>query len=153
MAMSIWDKLREGVTTSSAAATRKLAKKLGAILPADSTIALHGDLGSGKTTFVAGLASAWEIEGPVTSPTFNLFTIHKGSRMLVHLDAYRLKSSEDMDALMIGEFLKSPWCIAVEWPENVAEWLPKDALHIELKDSGKGTRTIRLSDGGRFVAP
>jgi tRNA threonylcarbamoyladenosine biosynthesis protein TsaE len=144
MATSILDRLRKGVSTRSAAATQAIARKLAAEIPADFAIALHGDLGSGKTTFVAGLASAWNIEGPVTSPTFNLFTIHKGTRMLVHLDAYRLKSARDMDSLMIEEFLQSPWCLAVEWPENVAEWLPENALHIELKDEGKGKRTLRI---------
>jgi tRNA threonylcarbamoyladenosine biosynthesis protein TsaE len=144
MATSIWDKLRGGVTTTSAAATQALARELGAALPPDATIALYGDLGSGKTTFVAGMAAAWDIAGPVTSPTFNLFTIHKGTRMLVHLDAYRLKSARDMDALMIEEFMRSPWCLAVEWPENVAQWLPKDALRLSLADAGRGKRTLRL---------
>jgi len=144
MATNILDRLRGGVTTASAAATQALARELGEVLPPDYTIALHGELGSGKTTFVAGLASAWGIAGPVTSPTFNLFTIHKGDRMLVHLDAYRLRSARDMDALMIEDFLRSPWCVAVEWPENIAEWLPENALRIELADVGRGKRTLRL---------
>jgi tRNA threonylcarbamoyladenosine biosynthesis protein TsaE len=146
MATNIFDKLRQGVTTKSAAETCRIARALGEALPPDSTLALHGDLGSGKTTFVSGLAGAWGIEGPVTSPTFNLFTFYKGDRMLIHLDAYRLRRAEDMDALMIEEFMKSPWCLAVEWPENIEDWLPPDALHLDLKvaDLGKGRRTIRL---------
>ena len=142
--MNIFDKLRQGVETRSAEETQTLARELGEQLPPDSVIALHGDLGSGKTTFVAGLANAWDIEGPVTSPTFNLFTIYKGKRMLAHLDAYRLRSEDDMDALMLDEFLKSPWCLAIEWPENIAKWLPDNALHIDMKDAGKGLRQIKL---------
>jgi tRNA threonylcarbamoyladenosine biosynthesis protein TsaE len=147
MATNIFDRLRAGVTTKSAAETCRIARTLGEALPPDSTLALHGDLGSGKTTFVSGLAGAWGIAGPVTSPTFNLFTIYKdGTRMLVHLDAYRLRRAEDMDALMIEEFMKSPWCLAVEWPDNVEGWLPEGALHLDLKveDLRKGRRSIKL---------
>lgn len=146
MATNIFDKLRTGVETRGAARTRELARALGDALPPDATIALHGDLGSGKTTFVSGLAEAWGIAGPVTSPTFNLFTIYKGGRMLVHLDAYRLRQAEDMDALMLEEFLKSPWCMAVEWPENIEGWLPEGTLHLELGvvDIGRNVRSIRL---------
>jgi tRNA threonylcarbamoyladenosine biosynthesis protein TsaE len=134
--------------TKSAARTRALGKALAAELPPDAVLALHGDLGSGKTTFVSGLAEGWGIPGPVTSPTFNLLVIHRGARMLAHLDAYRLKSAEDMEALMLEEFLKSPWCLAVEWPENVEEWLPKDALHLHLADLGDGLRSLRLDKSG-----
>jgi tRNA threonylcarbamoyladenosine biosynthesis protein TsaE len=134
--------------TKSAARTRALGKALAAELPPDAVLALHGDLGSGKTTFVSGLAEGWGIPGPVTSPTFNLLVIHRGARMLAHLDAYRLKSAEDMEALMLEEFLKSPWCLAVEWPENVEEWLPSDTLHLYLADLGDGRRSLRLASSG-----
>ncbi len=144
MATNIFDKLLAGVETSSAARTHAIARALGEALPPDATLALHGDLGSGKTTFVSGLAKAWDIEGPVTSPTFNLFTIYKGDRMLVHLDAYRLKRAEDMEALMIEEFLKSPWCMAIEWPDNIEGWLPLDTLHLDLAVAGRSSRSIRL---------
>lgn len=143
--MNIYDKLRTGIETNSAEETRAIAAELAAVLPPDTTLALHGDLGCGKTTFIGGLASAWDIEGPVTSPTFNLFTLYKsGTRMLVHLDAYRLRNADDMDALMIEEFLKSPWCMAVEWPENIDGWLPQDALHLHLTDIGRDRRQITL---------
>jgi tRNA threonylcarbamoyladenosine biosynthesis protein TsaE len=144
MATNIFDKLLAGVETTSAARTHAIARALGEALPPDATLALHGDLGSGKTTFVSGLAKAWNIEGPVTSPTFNLFTIYKGDRMLVHLDAYRLKRAEDMEALMIEEFLKSPWCMAIEWPDNIEDWLPPDTLHLDLAVAGRSSRSIRL---------
>jgi tRNA threonylcarbamoyladenosine biosynthesis protein TsaE len=152
MATNIFDKLSTGVVTKSAAGTRALGRALAAELPPDCTLALHGDLGSGKTTFVSGLAEGWGIPGPVTSPTFNLLVIHRGGRMLAHLDAYRLKSAEDLDALMLDEFLKSPWCLAVEWPENVAGALPENALHLFLADLGDGRRSIRLAEGRSVVA-
>ena len=91
MATNIFAKLRAGVTTASADETRKLARELGAVLPPDSALALHGDLGVGKTTFVQGLARGLGLSDAVTSPTFNIFTLHRGSTTLLHLDAYRLE--------------------------------------------------------------
>lgn len=135
--MSIFDELKQGVATHSADETRALARRLAHALPPDSVLALHGDLGSGKTTFVGGLAAGWGIAGPVTSPTYNLFTLHRGERLLAHLDAYRLSRARDMDALMLEEFLESPWCLAVEWPEKIEGWLPPDALHLHFTIEGE----------------
>ena len=145
MATSIWHRLEKGLVLTSAARTRALGKALAAVLPPDCVLALHGDLGSGKTTLVSGLAEGWEIPGPVTSPTFNLLVLHRGRRLLAHLDAYRLKSGEDLDALMLDEFLKSPWCLAVEWPENVADALPENAFHLYMSDLGGGRRRASLA--------
>lgn len=145
--MSIFAKLRAGVTTSSAAETHALALELAHALPADTTLALHGDLGTGKTTFVQGLARGFGVVEPVTSPTFNIFTLHRGAKvMLLHLDAYRLENAHHADALMLDDFLTSPWCLAVEWPEKIAAWIPLDALHLDLGITPDEHHTVRLRD-------
>ena len=113
-------------------------------MPVDTVLALHGDLGVGKTTFVRGLARAWGIQEAVTSPTFNLYTIYKGDRQLIHLDAYRLDSGTDLDALMIEDFLQTPWCFAVEWPEHIPDALPQDAWHFYLTINEDQSHQIRL---------
>ncbi len=141
---SILEQLTTGICSRTAAETEALAARLGAVLPADSVLALHGDLGAGKTTFVRGLARAWGIDDAVTSPTFNLYTIYNGERQLIHLDAYRLESGADLDALMIEDFLKSPWCFAVEWPERIPDALPEDALHLYLTINSDQSHQIRL---------
>ena len=131
--MTIIEKLRQGVTTDSAAQTRALAAELAAGLPPDTTLALHGDMGVGKTTFVQGLAQGLGVTEPVTSPTFAIYLVHRGAKCsLIHLDAYRLESEKQIDALLLEEFLVSPWCLAVEWPEKIGAWLPKDAWHLSL---------------------
>ncbi len=131
--MSTFDRLREGVTTADAAETRALAAALAAELGPDRTLALHGDLGVGKTTFVQGLAQGLGVREPVTSPTFAIYAVHRGAdRTLVHLDAYRLEGARQLEDLLLDEFLVSPWVLAVEWPERVADWLPADALHLDL---------------------
>ena len=143
--MSIFAKLSAGVTTSSAAESQAIATELAAALPETCTLALHGDLGAGKTTFVQGLARGFGITQPVTSPTFNLYTVHRGpARSLVHLDAYRLETAAQVDALLIEEFLNPPWCLAVEWPERVADWLPPGTLHLDLGITAGEQHTIRL---------
>jgi tRNA threonylcarbamoyladenosine biosynthesis protein TsaE len=142
---SITDRLRAGVATATAEETRAVAAEWAATLPADATVALHGDLGAGKTTWVQGLASGLGIKEPVTSPTFTIYTLHQGpQRMLAHLDAYRLGSAEEAEALMIEEFLVSPWCLAIEWPERLQGWICPEALHLDLDIAADGRHTIRL---------
>jgi tRNA threonylcarbamoyladenosine biosynthesis protein TsaE len=142
--MSIIEQLNTGIESSSADQTEALAGELAAVLPPDTVIALHGNLGAGKTTFIRGLARAWNITEPVTSPTFNLYTIYKGNRQLIHLDAYRLSSADDLDALMIHDFMRSPWCFAVEWPERIHSAIPEEAWHLYLDIVGEGKHRFRL---------
>lgn len=118
--MNITEKLRHGITTSSATETEAIGIALAEIIPLDHAIKLYGDLGVGKTTFVRGLAQFWEIKETVTSPTFNIFSIYQGKRNLVHLDAYRLENASESESLMLEDFLESPFCLAIEWPEK---WL------------------------------
>ena len=139
------EQLSAGIVTTSADQTETLARAFAALVPVDQVLAFHGDLGAGKTTFIRGLARGWQIEEPVTSPTFNLYTLYQGSRQLVHMDAYRLSAGADLDSLMIDDFLTSPWCLAVEWSERIAESLPSDAWHLYLSIDDLNEHRIRLS--------
>jgi tRNA threonylcarbamoyladenosine biosynthesis protein TsaE len=151
VATNIFAKLRAGVTTSAAAETQALAAELAAALPPDTTLALHGNLGVGKTTFVQGLARGLGLTEPVTSPTFNIYTVHRAAGAgghpgvtLVHLDAYRLDHPAQVDDLLLEDFLVSPWCLAVEWPERIAGWLPPGTLHLDLGIAPDERHTLRL---------
>jgi tRNA threonylcarbamoyladenosine biosynthesis protein TsaE len=132
------------MSTASADETRTLATDLAAALAPDCTLALHGNLGVGKTTFVQGLAHGFGVHDAVTSPTFNIFTVHRGRVNLVHLDAYRIESSREVEDLLLPDFLVSPWCLAVEWPEKIADWLPANVLHLHLGIAPDERHTIRL---------
>ncbi len=117
--VDILETLAKGVTTRSAQETQMIAAQLAAVIPADHALALYGDLGSGKTTFVQGIAGHWGIEQPITSPTFAIFNIYQGvKRNLVHLDAYRLEGADAAEDLMLEEFMESPWCLIAEWPDR-----------------------------------
>lgn len=144
MATSICDKLRAGVVTKSAEETQALASAFAAELAPDTTLALHGNLGVGKTTFVQGLARGLGIPDAVTSPTFNIFTLHRGRTNLLHLDAYRLETSQQVEDLLLADFMISPWCLAVEWPEKISDWLPAGTLHLELGIDRSERHSIRL---------
>ena len=104
---------------------------------------LHGDLGVGKTTFVQGLATAFGIAERVTSPTFTLYNVHKGRRTLVHLDAYRLQTPAQADALLLEEFLVGPYCLAVEWPERIAGWLPRETIALRFSIEAPGRHRVQ----------
>lgn len=145
MASNICADLRQGLTTSSADETRDIASKLATLVPSDTVLALHGDLGVGKTTFVQGLAQGLGITEPVTSPTFNLYTLHEGPvGRLLHLDAYRMESAAELDGLMLDDFLVTPWIAAIEWPERITDWLPKNTWHLHLGITAEENHTIKL---------
>jgi tRNA threonylcarbamoyladenosine biosynthesis protein TsaE len=149
-AMSILAELRSGVVTASAEETRQLGARFAAALPPDVTVALHGDLGVGKTTFVQGLAQGFGLPGAVTSPTFNILHLYRapvsaqGTCTLAHLDAYRLENAHQVAELMLDDILISPYCLAVEWPERIAAWLPADALHLALTIEAPGRHHVTL---------
>lgn len=145
MGTNISARLRAGLATADAAAMRQAAEELAAELPADTVVALHGDLGVGKTTFVQGLAAGLGVTDAVTSPTFTLFNVHRGRRArLVHLDAYRLDGDAQLEALMLEDFLMPPWVLAVEWPERIAGWIPADAWHLDLSIDASRRHVVRL---------
>lgn len=144
MATSICDRLRAGVITGSADETRALAAGFAASLPPDTTLALHGNLGVGKTTFVQGLAQGLGIQDSVTSPTFNILTLHRGRTNLLHLDAYRLETAQQVEDLLLADFMISPWCMAVEWPEKIADWLPANTRHLDLGITADEKHTVQL---------
>lgn len=118
------------IESQGVADTHKLARHLLKQLPGRLVLALHGDLGSGKTCFVQGLAAALKVDRPVTSPTFTLVHEYRGTRPLVHVDLYRIRDADD--ALMLGmeEYFESDGITAVEWAERAEDIFPADAVHL-----------------------
>ena len=142
--MSICERLRRGITTRSADETVELARQLAETLPEQAVLALEGDLGAGKTTFVKGLAVRWGIKEPVTSPTFNIYNLYQGERQLAHMDAYRLdEASHIWEELMLEELMRPPFCLAIEWPSKLPD-LPWPITHrLQFTTAGE-QRTIAL---------
>lgn len=135
-----------------------LAAAVVAALPFHALVALHGDLGAGKTTFVKAVAAAAGIDPrEVISPTFSLVHEHQGTRAgtrltLVHADFYRLAGPEDLreigwDDAIAPQPDAAVWAF-VEWPERIAAALPQDRLDITLDVVSETARTIGFSGSG-----
>lgn len=114
-----------------------------------TVVGLQGNLGSGKTTFVKGVAKAFGVEQTVTSPTFVIEKIYKLSGTLfshlVHVDAYRLEEGKELAALGFNEVLKDPGnLVLIEWPEKVSDILPEDIRTVRFSFIDDETRRIQL---------
>jgi tRNA threonylcarbamoyladenosine biosynthesis protein TsaE len=137
----------------SAEQTRRLGLRLGALLKAGQGLYLSGELGSGKTTLVQGITQGWGSMDPVTSPTFVLINeYHRpDGETLFHLDAYRLESSADGEDLDLDDML-ARGSLVVEWPENVRDVLPANALTIAMRwmaDEQRGLVISAVGEGYR----
>ena len=142
--MTAVERLRKGVSTRSAEGSRVFAAALAPELPREATLALHGEMGVGKTTFVQGLARGFGVAAEVTSPTFIICALYRGARLLVHLDAYRIETPAQAEALLVEDLLEPPYCLAVEWPDRISAWLPADAWHIDIGMGAGGRHTFKL---------
>ena len=120
--------------------TIAFGKKLACEIPSNAILALTGDLGSGKTTFVKGLAMGLNIQECVQSPTFVLMNHYPG---LIHFDLYRLKTSEDFSSLGFEEYFESSEILAIEWPDRIQDILPKETFHLHFSYVN-GTREVRI---------
>lgn len=132
--------------TSSPEETIAFGRQLAATLKPGSVIALHGELGAGKTCLVKGIAAGLGISRDITSPTFTLIHEYQGGRLpLVHVDLYRLNTVAEAEQIGLDEYLSRPAVTVIEWAEKIAALLPPHTLHVHLEVSGEHTRRITLS--------
>lgn len=130
-----------------------MAADVAALLKPGLVLALHGDLGAGKTTFVQGIGFALGVHRPVTSPTFTLSTEYPTARFIfVHMDLYRLSGPDDLLTIGFPEYLETGAVVAVEWPERAGDLIPSDALHVRLSlTDDPETRVIEVADSEGLV--
>lgn len=122
------------VFSRSTEQTRRLGMRLGPLLKIGDVICLAGELGTGKTTFVQGIAAGWGSYDQVSSPTFVLVNLYRrtGGERLYHLDAYRLSDSMEAEELDMDDLL-SRGSLVVEWADRINSALPSENLWIHLK--------------------
>lgn len=133
----------------SPAATEALGASLGGALVPGAIVALDGDLGSGKTTFVRGLARGLDIADAVSSPTYALLQTYAGRLELYHFDAW-MEGRERAFLLDGGlEWLHSGGVAVVEWAQRVEELLSEPRLHVAFEHRGPSERRVRVSIDGR----
>ena len=137
------------VITKSARETQKLGKKLAASLKNKEVIALYGELGSGKTTFVQGLAQGLGIKGRIISPTFvfiRSYTLYPKPFTLHHVDLYRIDKIEDTRGLGLEELMREKEAIVViEWAEKIKSILPKKRIDVYFEYVSENQRKINIS--------
>ncbi|HJM56849.1 MAG TPA: tRNA (adenosine(37)-N6)-threonylcarbamoyltransferase complex ATPase subunit type 1 TsaE [Planctomycetota bacterium] len=130
-------------TSASPEDTEALGHGLGQLLPAGTLIALHGDLGTGKTCLVRGLARGLGLEHPISSPSYTLMQTHEGGRLpLHHFDAWM----EGRQKAFLGDGALEAWegdgISVVEWAERVQDWLPDPHVVVALRYPEQGQSMI-----------
>lgn len=136
--------------TKSAKETIACGREIAAKLSPGSVVALIGDLGSGKTTLVKGIAAGFGIKDAhrVKSPTFVIFHIYQGKIPIYHFDLYRLNHDEDLDNMGFEEFFADRGAVSVvEWADRIPSLMAQANVTVELSADGENERTIRMIDG------
>ena len=130
----------------SPAETRALARALAATLKPGDVLALHGELGSGKTCFVQGLARALGVRQAVTSPTFTMVSEYRGRCPFIHMDFYRIQNPGEFESIDFEHYLDLAGIVVIEWAERAGDWIPGNTLHLYFKTGKKPSeRTITVS--------
>jgi len=139
------------MTTHSEDETRQLGKKIGTLLNQPLIIALTGDLGSGKTAFVQGLAQGLEVPTDyyITSPTFTLINEYPGRLPLFHVDLYRLNSVSDFEDIGLDELLSDQAVVAVEWADKLNDALLSKYLSVAFEIMADQCRRISIRAHGQ----
>ena len=133
------------ITTRSDQETIEVAQNLESEKFPNMVICLNGDLGSGKTVFTKGFASAMAIED-VTSPTFNIIKEYIGELPLYHIDVYRTNGK--IDNLGIEEYFDKGGVTIIEWAEMIEDILPEERLDITFKITGENSRIMVITPHG-----
>ncbi|MDD5826953.1 MAG: tRNA (adenosine(37)-N6)-threonylcarbamoyltransferase complex ATPase subunit type 1 TsaE [Bacilli bacterium] len=133
------------ITTRNDEETIEVAQNLESEKFPNMVICLNGDLGSGKTVFTKGFASAMAIE-EVTSPTFNIIKEYVGELPLYHIDVYRTNGK--IDNLGIEEYFDKGGVTIIEWAEMIEDYLPEERLDITFKITGENSRVMVITPHG-----
>ncbi|MDH7601471.1 MAG: tRNA (adenosine(37)-N6)-threonylcarbamoyltransferase complex ATPase subunit type 1 TsaE [Armatimonadota bacterium] len=127
--------------------TLTIGERLGNLLRPGDVVALYGELGTGKTVLVKGIARGMGIQAAVHSPTFTLVHEYRGPVVLYHVDLYRIDEAE-VDSLGLDEYIESGGVVAVEWAEKMNLLLPAERVDVHLKKANESARKIVISSRG-----
>ena len=131
--------------------TIRLGKIIGTYLGAGDVVALVGDLGTGKTHLIKGLAAGVGVKktASVSSPSFTLINEYPGKIPFYHLDLYRLETETEAEDLGLEEVFQGRGVTAIEWADKIPSLLPAETLCIQLRYTGAHTRSIEITGRGK----
>jgi tRNA threonylcarbamoyladenosine biosynthesis protein TsaE len=131
--------------------TIHLGKRMGMLLQPGDTVALVGELGTGKTHYIKGVAAGLGVERAdrITSPSFTLIHEYRGRFPFYHIDLFRLGDEEEAEELGLEEVFAVEGVVAVEWADRIPNLLPEELLWVELVYIEKQTRSISLHGRGK----
>ena len=141
-------------SSSSPEETFALGERLASLLQNGSIVALKGPLGAGKTCFAKGIARALGVAEEVSSPTYTIVSeygafLQAGPPVtLYHIDAYRLRGSDDFSAIGGEEIVFSDGISLIEWSERIEDFIPPQALRVDIEIADGGRRLIRMYTKG-----
>ncbi len=143
-------KMEKIFETEDVSQTEKLGMALGRLLSKGDFLALTGDLGAGKTAFTRGVARGLGIKEGVTSPTFTIINEYYEPIAFAHMDAYRLKSPEELQNIGFDDYLQE-FIVVMEWANRVKEVLPEHVLWIDFAIISDSRRRIQFtSDNSHY---
>jgi tRNA threonylcarbamoyladenosine biosynthesis protein TsaE len=140
--------------------TERMGEILGRLLQPGDLVALFGELGSGKTVLVRGMAAGLGCaRSDVHSPSFTLVNEYvsrggaeapgcAGQRRMAHVDLYRVRSEDELPGIGWDEYVHSRNVVAVEWADRALRWLPPDYLRVSLETVGQDRRRLRVQGTG-----
>jgi tRNA threonylcarbamoyladenosine biosynthesis protein TsaE len=140
--------------TKNTSETIRIGKRIGTLLLPGDVIALVGELGTGKTQFIKGLAAGAEVgkTAYIASPSFTLINEYPGRAPFYHIDLYRLETEKEAEELGLEEYIQGRGIAAIEWADRIPSLLPKEILWIHIHYCGKHSRSIEiLGKGKRYL--
>ncbi len=142
------------IQTNSPEETLAFAKNFAKLLKSGDIIVLTGDLGAGKTKFVEGFLSYFNLQDEISSPTFNIVNEYTNlENKIYHFDVYRLEDSDEFYAIGGEEYFEKGICL-IEWGEIIQDILPNEYIHITIiKDtSSDNLRVLKIeSIGEKYI--
>ena len=135
------------ITTHSEDETIEIAQNFESEKFPNMVICLDGDLGSGKTLFTKGIASALGIRDNITSPTFTIIKEYNGELPLFHMDVYRLDGNTE--GVGIEEYFTKGGIVVIEWSNTIKDILPEERLEIKFKTLGENKRLLVITPYGK----
>ena len=135
------------ISTHSLDATKTLGKNIGRWITSGTVLTLYGDLGSGKTSFVQGLAKGLGVPDDyyITSPSYTLINEYPGRFRLFHVDLYRISDIMELEDIGFYEMLDGNAVVAIEWADRIGNGLLPSPINIHFEITSDETRKITIS--------